>query len=521
MHGYLYTFIQLLLVATGVSIVARRWRVPHSTALVIAGAAIGYFRVMPPIHFDSTVILTLFLPILVFGSAIGTDATHLKDNLRPVVLLSTLGTVAITGIIAVLLHAWLGLAWPLAFLLGTMLSITDAVSVLAIFGDLRIPRRLAIIVEAESLLNDGTALVLYRLVLAVALGGQMAISQTIGDFFLVSCGGVAIGATLGYLASQALRQTQDHLVEMLLTTAAALIAYNLAEGLNTSGVMAVLAAGLVVGNYGWKRALSPKSQIALGSYWEFACFGVNSVVFLLLGLSVDLHSVGHYAVPILLAVLAFHAGRVVVVYGGCLLFRAWTKHPLPLRWQHVLFWGNVKGSLTMALALALPAEIPQREMLLAVSFGVVLVSLVTQGVTLGPLIRWLGINKVTDGMARFEDAQVRLVAARAAQENLIQLQRAGVVSQSIFERLEARYQAVVAVAERELRQLGSDYPEHRDSAVEETQLRLIMVEKGAVISARRQGLVTEDAAQRYIEHLDALSVAHSTAMQATPDTPEA
>lgn len=502
----LLTIVELLLVATMVGVAAQRWRIPYSTALVLAGTAIGFGGLMPALHLDAHIILSLFLPILVFGAAIETDATHLRENARPVALLATVGLVAITGLTGALLHWLLALDWSLALLLGTMLSFADTVSVLAIFRNLRMPKRLAIIIEGESLLNDGTALVLYHVVLAIVLSGQVHVRQAVAEFFLVSLGGIVIGAGLGYLASQAVSQTKDHLVEILLTTALALGAFTLAEWLHASGVMATVIAGLVVGNYGWRRSLSPSSQIALGSFWEYAGFGVNSAVFLMLGLSADLRHIGDYFVPILLCLVAIHGGRLVAVYGGHWMLRRWARQPLPLSWQHVLVWGNMKGSLSVALALALPAAVPQREFLVTLIFGVVLISLVTQGLSLGHLIGVWRVSEPAGAKALFEEAQVRLIAARAAQEELLHLQRAGILSTSSYERLRARYQVVVASAEKRLRTLGGQHPEFWDHSLAETRQRLMQVEKSAVLAARRERLISDEAAQHYIEEVDERSV---------------
>jgi CPA1 family monovalent cation:H+ antiporter len=501
------TIVELLLLATMVGVLARRWRIPYSTALVLAGTVIGYTGVMPALQMDSHIILSLFLPILVFGAAIETDAGHLRENGRPVALLATVGLVLITGLTGALLHWLLDLDWALALLLGTMLSFADTVSVLAIFRNLRVPKRLATIVEGESLLNDGTAIVLYHVMLAIVLSGQVHLPKAVAEFFLVSIGGIAIGAVLGFFASHFIRQTKDHLIDIMLTTAVALGAYTMAEWVHASGVMAAVIAGLVVGNYGWRRSLSPTSQIALGSFWEYASFGVNSAVFLMLGFSADLENIGDYFGPILLTLLAVHGGRLFTIYGGHWLLKRWARHPLPMSWQHVLVWGNVKGSLSVALALALPADVPQRSFLVTLIFGVVLVSLVTQGLSLGPLINFWGVTERPGTKALFEEAQVRLIAARAAQEELLHLQRAGVLSTSSFERLRARYQVVIASAEKRLRALGAQHPEFWDEFMSETRQRVMQVEKSAVLAARRQRLISDEASQAYIEEVDSRSVA--------------
>jgi CPA1 family monovalent cation:H+ antiporter len=274
-----------------------------------------------------------------------------------------------------------------------------------------------------------------------------------------------------------------------------------------SGVIAVVIAGLVVGNFGWRRALAPSSQIALGSFWEYAGFGVNSAVFLLVGLGLNREALWTFVPAILIAFLAVQVGRAGTVYP---LFRLLDgRNPVPLRWQHLIVWGNLKGSLTMALALSLPQDLPAHDELVAIAFGVVLLSLVVQGLSLGPLVRWLGIVERSKLRSLFEREQVRIVAARAAQQELSALHEAGILSKSTYERLRARYQVTIANSERELRRLGTDFQAHWDEVLEETRQRLRVVEKGAVRDALRRGLVSPEAAAEYLQELDVLLVERS------------
>jgi CPA1 family monovalent cation:H+ antiporter len=267
---------------------------------------------------------------------------------RPVAILSTIGMLVMTVITGGALHFALGLPWAVALLLGSMLSITDTVSVLAIFKELKVPPRLATIVEGESLFNDGTALVLFRLILAVVATGQFDPLRSATDVILVTLGGLLIGGMLGLACSWAMQQTRDHLTEILLTTLLALGAFFLSEELHVSGVIAVVVAGLVVGNYGWRRALAPSSQIALGSFWEYAGFGVNSLLFLLVGINIHFVDVVGFIPAILVAFVALHLGRMVAVYPTFALLNRFEVEPVPLTWQHTMMWGNIKGSLTMA-----------------------------------------------------------------------------------------------------------------------------------------------------------------------------
>ncbi|MDB5098352.1 MAG: NhaP-type Na+(K+)/H+ antiporter [Cyanobacteria bacterium RYN_339] len=506
MHEGLIHLLQLLGTATAVAVVARRLRMPYTTALVLAALAMGSMHLLPAMKLDAEVVIRVFLPILLFEAAINTDATHLRENLTPVTLLATVGMAFMIAVTGAVLHLALGLSWSVALLLGCMLSITDTVAVLAVFKDMTVPTRLATIMEGESLLNDGTALVAFRVLQTAVATGVLAPVHAGLEMVWVVAGGLAVGGVLGMIVSLALAQTRDHLTEIMLTTLLALGAFFLAERLGVSGVIAVVIAGLVVGNYGWRRALAPSSQIALGSFWEYAGFGVNSAVFLLVGLNLNHLGLLTYVPAIAIAFLAVQIGRASTVYPLFLFLNRRNQEPVPLRWQHLIFWGNLKGSLTMALALSLPDDMPGRDAMVAIAFGVVLLSLVVQGLSLGPLVRWLGIAERSNLRRLFEREQVRIVAARAAQQELSALHEAGILSKSTYERLRARYQVTIANSERELRRLGTDFQAHWDVVLEETRQRLRLVEKGAVRNALRRGLVSPEAASEYLAELDMLLV---------------
>lgn len=501
MHHETLILLELLFAVTLVAVAARRLNIPYTTALVATGLALSFFKLVPGIQLRSEVILNLFLPILLFEAAINMDASHLREDIRPVSLLATVGFVVMMAVTGALLHLLLGMSWPVALLAGTMFSITDTVAVLAVFKNLKVPTRLATIVEGESLFNDGTALVLFKVLLAVVLTGVFHPFATLLEIVLVSAGGLVLGTALGLMTSWALHKTQDHLTEILLSTLLALGTYYVAEHVQVSGVIAVVMAGLVIGNHGWRRALPPSSQIALGSFWEYAAFGVNSVVFLLVGLSIDLRQLAGAVPAILISFLAFTAGRLILIYGGFGLVRL-TPRPLPLRWQHILFWGNIKGSLTMVLALSLPAAVPDRTGLLTITFGVVLLSLVLQGLTLSPVVRALRLMSISALRKRFEKEQIALIRGRAAQAEVQAMHEAGLLSRSASERMKARYQVTIARAERELRRLGTEHQAIWDGVTAGARHRLLLVEKAAVLRAMREKLISEDIAQEALVEID-------------------
>jgi monovalent cation:H+ antiporter, CPA1 family len=502
LHEHLIHILEFLAVATIVAVFARRLRVPYSAALVAMGLVLSYFKALPPVVLNPDVVLNIFLPVLLFEAAINTDASQLRENYRPVLLLSTLGMLVMTAITGVILHVLLGLPWAVAFLLGSMLSITDTVSVLAVFKELKVPPRLATIMEGESLFNDGTALVVFRMLLAVVLTNQFDPLRSVFDIVAVSLGGLVVGGILGLATSWVLQQTRDHLTEIMLTTLLALGVFYVSEQLHVSGVIAVVVAGLVVGNFGWRRALAPSSQIALGSFWEYAGFGVNSIVFLLVGININVPDLVGHIPAILIAFGAVHVGRFFAVYPSFWALRPLEAEPVPASWQHTMLWGNIKGSLTMALAISLPVGMAYRNDLLTIAFGVVLLSLLVQSLSLGAFVKWLRIGRISSLRELFEREQLKVMASRAAQKEMQHLHEAGILSKTNYERLRARYQVQIAQSERELRRLSSEHQAYMDEALGEIVQRLVVVEKGAVLNALRERLVSEDVARDYLIELD-------------------
>ena len=309
--------ILLLLVASAVAMATKWVRVPYTLALVIVGLVISPMHFLPAVHISPDLILLIFLPALLFEAAWNLKLDQLRRNLLPILVLAVAGVVLSTGVIGVILHYGLGLSWRPALLFGAMISATDPVSVLALFKTLALPPRLATIVEGESLLNDGTAVVVFRIILVGAAGssaGGVALSS-LGEFLMMVAGGLLAGVIVGVLASTLTSYFDDHLLEITLTTIAAYGSFLLAEGLHVSPVIAVLATGLVIGNYGRQKGMSPPTQLAVNSFWEYAAFVVNSLVFLLIGLEIQVTRLGENIRPLSLGHWCDAPGAA-----GCCLF---------------------------------------------------------------------------------------------------------------------------------------------------------------------------------------------------------
>jgi CPA1 family monovalent cation:H+ antiporter len=496
--------IILLLVATIVALLSRRLRVPYMTGLVLAGLAIAEF--LPrKVGLDSSLIINLFLPILLFEAAINTDISRLRSTLKPILLLAGPGVLIAVGMTSIGLKLGLSLPWGSALLLGLILAITDTVSVIAVFKEVSVPSRLITIVEGESLFNDGIALVLFSLILKVNAKGSITVVEGVRELALVILGGLVVGLVLGYLGVELYRQSEeDSLSGILLTVAIALSAFQIGQWLQVSGVVAVVIAGLLLGNLERSQNISASSRITVLSFWEYAGFGVNTFIFLLIGLELSLNTLSRNLPAVLLAILCYQMGRLLAVY-PVMAIASRLDRPIPLKWQHVLFLGNIKGSLSMALALSLPGDLPGRDALIAIVFGSVLLSLLGQGVSLPLIVQRLKLASTSEVQQRIEGLQSQLMTAKAAQDELDTLLKSGVLPKSIYEEMRSGYQVKVAAAERALRDFYNRRAEKfmgREPRFEAVRRRLLLAEKSALNDALRKRILSEEVVRSRLGAID-------------------
>lgn len=504
--GLVGASIILLLVATAVALISRRFRIPYVVGLVLGGLLITKQALPAGIGLNPDVILNLFLPILIFEAAINTDISRLRSTIKPILLLAGPGVVLAAAITTVFLRFGLELAWITAAAIGVILTITDTVSVIGAFKTVKVPGRLITIVEGESLFNDGIALVLLTMISTIHRQGSFTIGEGIEQLFIALVGGTLLGLGLGYLCVGLLKQLNDALSDTLLTVAVSLGTFQIGQVLGVSSAIAVVIAGLVIGNSGFNQ-ISASIKVTLLNFWEYAGFGVNTFIFLLVGVEVEFSVLWATLSSAMLAILGYQFGRIFSIYPLLYLLRFFDR-PLPLKWQHVLIFGNVKGSLSMALALSLPFTLPGREDVITLIFSTVLVSLVGQGLSLPWLVKQLNLNKVSPQKEKIESLQLTLIASKAAQQELNSLFESGSLPKSLYEELFANYQARIATAERELRHLYNQRMIHEDKPLEPggyldgLRRRLYLAEKGAINDAVRKGLLSNELANRYIDNLN-------------------
>jgi CPA1 family monovalent cation:H+ antiporter len=381
----------MLFVASLVAMITRRLKLPYSAGLVAAGLALALLPFGFEVRLTPGLIFTIFLPPLIFEAAIQIPWRPLRRELPLLLLLVTVGVLLAAALVACGMHYLIGWSWLGAAFFGILVAATDPVSVIALFREIPVQPRLHLLVEAESLLNDGVAAVAFVVLVAVAGGGPVTAGFIAGKLAVTALGGIAAGAAVALPLLLIAGRTEDRLVEITLTTLAAFGAFLLAEHFHLSGVLAGLTAGLIVGNVGWMGSISDSSRPNILYFWEYAAFLANSVIFILIGGAMA----GTPLLPVLeaaaAAILLSLAGRAATIYPIAALFGR-SRLGLPASYQHVLWWGGLRGALALALALALPTSVVEREHIVAVVFAVVAFSVFVQGLTMGPLIARLGLT---------------------------------------------------------------------------------------------------------------------------------
>jgi CPA1 family monovalent cation:H+ antiporter len=483
--------IVLILVATLVAIAVRRIRIPYTVALVLVGL---FITVQRPLDIEITpeLILSLFVPPLIFEAAFHLDFRLLRDNLAPILVLAVPGVVLNTILVGGIVAIGAELALSVAVIFGALIAATDPVAVVALFRALGVPRRLAVAVEGESLFNDGTAIVIFNITLAAELSGVFDPLAGLFDFAQVALGGLAVGVALGWLAAQLIARVDDPLIVTSLTTLLAYGAYLVAERLHVSGVLAVVMAGLFSGNLGTLK-VSPTTKIMLFNLWEYLAFLANSLVFLLIGLDVDLPQLSDNLGPIAVAVGAVLFSRAVTVYGlSWLIHLRGTPRHIPQKWRHVLFWGGLRGAISLALALSLPISLAERETLESMAFGVVLFTLLGQGTTIQFLLNRLGLTERPQLQVARETRLGRLFAAQAGLRHLEDLHRQGLLTGEIWEGLRKDYEQAQEQLAEEINDMFVEHPELEREVLLQSRRRALQAERGALGEALRRGLLSDD-----------------------------
>ena len=490
--------IGLLAVAAAVSLVTQRLRIPYTIGLVLVGLAITLVSQRSQQTISPEVILALLLPPLVFEAAFHISSTDLRRNITPILLMAIPGVILTTVLVGGLVALGAGIPLTTALVFGALIAPTDPVSVTALLRSVGAPKRLQMLLEGESLLNDGTSIVLFKLMLTFALLGEFNLLKGIVQFFVVAGGGILIGVALAVLISLVMRRVDNYLVEVTLTTVMAYGAYIAAETVfGVSGVLAVAAAGLTSSYYA-ASGMSPTSRIVVFNFWEYVAFLANSFIFLIIGFQTDLEGLVRNAPVILWSILAVLLARGIVVY-SLSLFK---KNEIPIKWRNVLFWGGLRGAVSLALVLSLAWTFPDRDQIQGMAFGVVLFTLLVQGLTLYPLLKGSGVIEVEKADLEYERRHARATAMRAAQARLHGLHEEGIISDYIVDALQPIIEERIEQFVQEEQDTLETEPVLRHEALEGAWRETLRAQRNSLSGLFRDHIISEEVYVELISEVD-------------------
>jgi monovalent cation/hydrogen antiporter len=502
-----------LLAAVGALLaLAPTLRLPLPILLVLGGVVMGFIPGLPQLALPPEIVLVAVLPPLLYSGAFFTSLRDLRTNRRPIILLA-FGLVAATmTAVAVAAHEWIGLPWAVAFTLGAIVSPTDALAATEIVTRLGAPRRIVSLIEGESLLNDGTALVLYAAAVSAALGGTFSLLDTSGRIVVNVVGGTVIGLAVGWAVRQVRRHVDDPPTEVAIAFLSGYLAYLPAVALGVSGVLAAVTIGIYMG-WHTPELTTERTRLTGTAFWEILVFLVNALLFVLVGLQlrrivdalsgVSSGSLAGYAVIVCATVILVRIVSVpIFAYFPRWAFRSVRERDPYPPWQRpaLLSWVGIRGAVSLVAALALPRNFPDRELIIFLTFGVILATLVVQGLTLPALIRVVGITD--DGGAEREEAKARIEAAEAALGRLEELVEDGQVHPQTAERLRG---SLGFRRDRFAARLddGDDGGiEQRSLAYQRVMRELLDAERAALLALRNDHVVDDNVIQRVQRDLD-------------------
>lgn len=494
---FISVVIGLLLIASLVGIATSRLRLPYTVGLVLIGLTLS-FRGQEQIDIPPDIFLGLLVPPLIFEAAFHIKARDLLKDLPSILTLAIPGVLLTTFLVGGVVALGTGFPLSIALVFGALVAATDPVAIVALFRSLGVSKRLTVLLEGESLFNDGTAIVVFNLMIVIAISSNtINLIDSIFNFIVVSGGGLAIGFILGALISRMISFIDDALIETTLTTVLAFGSYIVAEQFRVSGVLAVVAAGLVSGNIG-PRGMSPSSRILLFNFWDYAAFLANSVVFLLIGFQIDLRVMVADWQVITWAIGAVLVARAVGVF-GLLSF----KKGIPLSYKNVLFWGGLRGAISLALALSLPASLgPERDEIQAMAFGVVLFTLLVQGLTMKPLINKMNLIQQSEAHQEYERRHARAVMARASYDRLESMFKEGLISAHLWERLSKPIKQHAEALAKAVDEALHINPELEIQELNSALRDLLQQQRIAVTTLLRDGIISEDTYSQLLGEVD-------------------
>lgn len=492
LQQFLLVISAALVVATLSQIVSWLRSVPYTLMLVISGMGLALLN----IHFftpSPDLILWIFLPPLLFEASWNLNWQDLKRDLLPIALYVTLGVViTILGIAAPLVQ-WGNISVSVALLIGACLSATDPVSVSALLKELGAPPRLKALVEGESMFNDGTAVVAFSLVIGIALGTDRFDPQVLVVNFLTTVGvGVLVGLLFGFSISYLTQRFDLPLVEQSLTLVSAYSAYLVAESLGGSGVIGTVTTGLILGNFGSRIGMTSRTRMVVGEFWEFVAFFTNSILFLLIGAQFRLGVDGQDYALVGIALAAVLLTRVLVIYGLTFLNNRLTQADIDFSTQAMLWWSGLRGGVALALALSVPADLPERRAVLVAVFGVVFFTTLLQGSTAKSLLRILKLIESNPLRDRYLELISRQIALNRVLNYLQQPDSRVGIEPAIHQNQETEIRQQLESLQTESQKLCFANPELLEIGTQTLQRHLAAIEADTYTELVRSGWLNQE-----------------------------
>ncbi|WP_017314120.1 Na+/H+ antiporter [Mastigocladopsis repens] len=467
-------------------------QIPYTLLLVIVGLGLAFVDVRL-VNLSPQLILSIFLPPLLFEAAWNLKWSDLKRDLVPICLYAVLGVVISILGIALGLNQLTGMSLTTAMLVGASLSATDPVSVTALFRELGVGSRLTTLMEGESLFNDGMAVVAFSFLVALPLGtANLGIQSILVQLFSVVGIGIAVGGLIGFGISYLTQRFDLPLVEQSLTLVSAYGTYLITEDLGGSGVIGVVTTGLILGNFGSRIGMNPRTRIIVTEFWEFLAFFVNSIVFLLIGDQIHFAILGENLGIIAVTVGAMILTRAIAIYALSSLSNRFVNSSIPLQDQTVLWWGGLRGSVSIALALSIPAILPEREEIIATVFGVVLFTLLVQGLSVKPLLEKLNLLGDQPLRQRYSEAIARLAALNRVLQYLNQVEERPGVEPEFYRYQETLVKGELNRLQQEIDQLQDEYPNLRNFTAEQLRLELLAIEADTYAEFVKAGRLNQE-----------------------------
>jgi CPA1 family monovalent cation:H+ antiporter len=479
-ENQLRQFLLVLCVSLSVAAVSQMFgwfrKTPYTLMLVIVGACLAFLDVRL-VSLSPGLILSIFLPPLLFEAAWNSGWTDLKQKLIPISLYASLGVAASVAGIAFGLTQFAGLSVATALLIGACLSATDPVSVMSLFKELGVGKTLSAVMEGESLFNDGTAIVAFSFLLAFVLGeSNLAFQPILKQLLVVVSIGLGVGLLIGLAISYLTQRLELPLVEQSLTLVSAYGAYLLAEELGGSGVIATVVTGLVLGNYGSRVGMNPRTRAIVMEFWDFIAFFVNSIVFLLIGNQIQFQTLAENAWEIVIAVIAMTISRFLFIYILSFFSNRVSASKVTFPEQLVLWWGGLRGAVSMALALSIPILFANRTEIIATVFGAVFFTLLVQGLTIQPLLSKLNLLGDQPMQQKYQEAIARHTALNRALEYLQQAEKRPQLDPDFYTTQTNLVKGELASIEQQINQLNDEYPDLQNFAKDQLTLELLAIE---------------------------------------------